>query len=128
CTHLARELARDGEGATKLVEVRIRNARSTAQARQVAKAIANSPLVKTALFGNDPNWGRILCAAGYSGAAVDPDRMALSLCGQPLVRDGQPLPFDAEAVSQAMRAPEVEIDLDLGLGRQAATVWTCDFS
>src|SRR6185295_18723085 len=69
CRHLARELARDGEGATKLVDVHVRGARTPAQARQVARAIANSPLVKTALFGNDPNWGRILCAAGYSGVA-----------------------------------------------------------
>ena len=67
CVHLAKELARDGEGATKLVEIQVTGARSTAQARKVAKSIANSPLVKTALYGNDPNWGRILCAAGYSG-------------------------------------------------------------
>src|SRR5205814_6662774 len=107
-----------GEGATKLVEVRVRNARTTAQARQVARAIANSPLVKTALFGNDPNWGRILCAAGYSGVAVDPGRMALCLCGHPLVGGGQPLPFDKPTVSEAMRAPEIRIDLDLGQGRQ----------
>ena len=77
CTHLARELARDGEGATKLVAVRVRGAETEAAARQVARSIANSPLVKTALFGNDPNWGRILCAAGYSGVPLEPARVAL---------------------------------------------------
>jgi len=94
----------------------------------VGKAIANSPLVKTALFGNDPNWGRILCAAGYSGAAVDPARLALTVCGIPLVREGEPVPFDEAATSQAMRAPEIQILVNLNQGSHAATVWTCDLS
>lgn len=128
CTHLAKELARDGEGATKLVEIQVHGARSTAQARKVGKSIANSPLVKTALFGNDPNWGRILCAAGYSGVTIDQERLALTLCGYPLVREGEPVEFDEAAVSQAMRVPEVLIRLDLGQGRSSSTVWTCDFS
>ena len=128
CTHLAKELARDGEGATKLVEVQVRGASSFLAARQVGKAIANSPLVKTALFGNDPNWGRILCAAGYSGVDLDPARLALTVCGIPLVRDGEPLPFDEAAASQAMKAPENVVTLDLGLGAHSATVWTCDLS
>jgi len=128
CTHLSKELARDGEGATKLVEVRVSGARSFMQARQVARTIANSPLVKTALFGNDPNWGRILCAAGYSGADLDPARIALSLCGVPLVREGEALPFDEQATTALMKADENVIELDLGQGRSHATVWTCDFS
>lgn len=128
CTQLAKELARDGEGATKLVEIQVHGARSTAQARKVGKSIANSPLVKTALFGNDPNWGRILCAAGYSGVPIDPERLALTLCGYPLVREGEPVEFDEAAVSRAMQTPEVLIHLDLGQGRSASTVWTCDFS
>ena len=128
CTHLAKELARDGEGATKLVEIRVVGARSGAIARKVGKAIANSPLVKTALFGNDPNWGRILCAAGYSGVAVDPARLALTVCGVPLVREGEPVPFDEAAASQAMRAPEIQIVVNLNQGSHAATVWTCDLS
>jgi glutamate N-acetyltransferase/amino-acid N-acetyltransferase len=128
CEHLAKELARDGEGATKLVEVRVRGARSAAQARKVGLSIANSPLVKTALFGNDPNWGRILCAAGYSGVPFDAARMGLTLCGFPLVRNGEPVAFDEAAVSAAMKAPEVTIVLDLGQGGQSATVWTCDLS
>ena len=128
CVHLAKELARDGEGATKLVEIQVTGARSTAQARKVSKSIANSPLVKTALFGNDPNWGRILCAAGYSGVPIDQERLALTVAGYPLVREGEPVEFDEATVSRAMKAPEVLIRLDLGQGRQGTTVWTCDFS
>jgi glutamate N-acetyltransferase/amino-acid N-acetyltransferase len=128
CTHLAKELARDGEGATKLVEIQVGGARSPSQARKVGKSIANSPLVKTALFGNDPNWGRILCAAGYSGVAIDQERLALTLCGYPLVREGEPVDFDEASVSNAMSNSEVLIRLDLGQGRSQATVWTCDFS
>jgi glutamate N-acetyltransferase/amino-acid N-acetyltransferase len=128
CTRLVKDLARDGEGATKLVEIRVSGARSVAAARKVGLAIGESPLVKTALFGNDPNWGRILCAAGYSGVAIDPTRLALTLCGVPLVRGGEPLPYDKNLASEAMKGPEAVIALDLGLGSQSATVWTCDFS
>jgi glutamate N-acetyltransferase/amino-acid N-acetyltransferase len=128
CTHLAKELARDGEGATKLVEIRVRGARSTAQARQAARSIANSPLVKTALFGNDPNWGRILCAAGYSGAELDPNAVALSLCGFELVRAGEPVEYDAAAASKAMQAPEISMEVDLAVGKARAAIWTCDLS
>lgn len=128
CTHLAKELARDGEGATKLVEVRVTGARTESEARQAARSIANSTLVKTALFGNDPNWGRILCAAGYSGVEFDPSATSLSLCGIPLVKGGEPLPFDEQTVSAAMKVPEVLIDLDLGRGNAAGRYWTCDFS
>lgn len=128
CTHLAQELARDGEGATKLVAVRVRGAATETDARQVARSIANSPLVKTALFGNDPNWGRILCAAGYSGVELDPTKVALELCGIPLLQNGEPLPFDIPAASEAMKVPELEMILDLGGGSAEATVWTCDFS
>jgi glutamate N-acetyltransferase / amino-acid N-acetyltransferase len=128
CIHLARELARDGEGATKLIEIRVSGARSTSAARAVGRAIGNSPLVKTALFGNDPNWGRILCAAGYSGAEFEPGSVALTLCGHRLVEGGEPIPFDENAVSRSMQAPEVEILLHLGDGPGAATVWTCDLT
>ena len=128
CTHLAKELARDGEGATKLVEVRVSGARRESEARQTARSIANSPLVKTALFGNDPNWGRILCAAGYSGVDFDPNQSSLTLCGIPLVQGGEPLPFDEQTTSAAMKTPEVLIELDLGQGDAAGSYWTCDFS
>ena len=128
CTYLAKELARDGEGATKLIEIQVRGARTVAQARQVGYTIANSPLVKTAFFGNDPNWGRILAAAGRAGVDLDPTRLALTLAGTPLVRGGEPLPFDAAAASAALKAPEVTAILDLGLGSHETAVWTCDFS
>jgi glutamate N-acetyltransferase/amino-acid N-acetyltransferase len=128
CTGMVKELARDGEGATKLVEIRVSGARSVAAARRVGLAVGNSPLVKTALFGNDPNWGRILCAAGYSGVAIEPDRLALTMGGVPLVREGEPVPFDEAAAGEAMKVPELLIELDLGQGAHAATVWTCDFS
>lgn len=128
CTHLARELARDGEGATKLIEIEVLGARSPAQARLVAMTMANSPLFKTAIFGNDPNWGRALAAAGRSGVPVDPSAMTLHLAGIPVARAGQALPFDAAAARSALESEEVRVVLDLGQGRSSAKVWTCDFS
>jgi glutamate N-acetyltransferase/amino-acid N-acetyltransferase len=80
------------------------------------------------MFGNDPNWGRVLMAAGRSGAAVDPQTLSLTLAGVPLVRAGEPLPFDAAAARRAMSVPEIRIALDLGQGRAQATIWTCDLS
>src|SRR5262249_12652683 len=87
-----------------------------------------SPLVKTALFGNDPNWGRILAAAGRSGVPVDPQRLSLTLAGIPLVRAGEPLEFDAGAARAALGVPEIQVTLDLGQGRAEARVWSCDSS
>ena len=109
CIHLARQVARDGEGATKLVLVRVTGAASEADARRVAKTIAESPLVKTALFGNDPNWGRILAAAGRAGVRFDPDAATAFLAGTCIFEHGQPAAFDAAALSEAMKAEEVEI-------------------
>src|SRR5262249_26670424 len=97
CTELSRALARDGEGATKLIEIQVRGARMAADARRIAMTIANSPLVKTAFFGNDPNWGRVMMAAGRAGVRFDPDRAALSIGDLQLVRQGEPLPFDHAA-------------------------------
>jgi glutamate N-acetyltransferase/amino-acid N-acetyltransferase len=128
CLHLAKELARDGEGATKLIEIQVHGARSFAQAQKIGRTIANSPLVKTAFFGNDPNWGRILAAAGRAGVPIDPERLALRVADIPLVERGEPLPFDATIASAQMKRPEVTLALDLGLGAVSATVWTCDFS
>jgi glutamate N-acetyltransferase/amino-acid N-acetyltransferase len=131
CVSLARQIARDGEGATRLVEVRVTGARDEAEAHAVADSIARSPLVKTAIHGGDPNWGRILAAAGYSGAAIDPDRLTLSFGaggGVLVVRDGLPTGHDPGAAAAMLRADPVVIWLDLGLGTAEATVWTCDFS
>ncbi|MBV9848959.1 MAG: bifunctional ornithine acetyltransferase/N-acetylglutamate synthase, partial [Armatimonadetes bacterium] len=146
---LAKEIARDGEGATKLVEVTVQNVAPpenlvqayAAQGRElspedrarfprtVAKTIANSNLVKTALFGNDPNWGRILAAAGRSGVAFDPARVEIALAGTTVYRDGMPTGFNGYTVSEAMRTKEVQILVDFHQpGGETATVWTCDFS
>jgi glutamate N-acetyltransferase/amino-acid N-acetyltransferase len=132
CIDLAKQIASEGEGATKLVEIRVTGAVSDAMAHRVADAIACSPLVKTAIHGNDPNWGRVVCAAGYSGAAIDPDTLTLDFgLGQEqirLVSSGMPIEADLDAASQLLRRSEVFITLDLGMGDKATTVWTCDFS
>jgi glutamate N-acetyltransferase/amino-acid N-acetyltransferase len=133
CTKLAKMIARDGEGATKLVEVQIKGAASEAEAVAAAQTVAISPLVKTAIFGNDPNWGRFLMAIGRSGAAVNVAQAALWLqtpqARVPLVAQGQPLPFDAVALNEQLQAAdEVTIIADLGLGSASATYWTCDMS
>jgi glutamate N-acetyltransferase/amino-acid N-acetyltransferase len=128
CDALARQIARDGEGATKLAVVDVRGAKNEQDARKIARTIAESPLVKTALFGNDPNWGRILAAAGRSGAAFDPARAELSIGSVPMVRDGAPVPFNADAAHAALAKDEVEIHVDLNSGPGHARFYTCDFS
>ncbi len=125
---LAKQLARDGEGATKFVEIVVSGARDETEAARVAKAIANSPLCKTAIYGGDANWGRVICAAGYSGAAVEPGRMALWFGDVNVFRAGTPTDFDEADSTRAISGPEVSIRLDLGLGSARATVWTCDLS
>ncbi|MBX0326688.1 bifunctional glutamate N-acetyltransferase/amino-acid acetyltransferase ArgJ [Oscillochloris sp. ZM17-4] len=127
CQRLAQEVVRDGEGATRFVTITVRGAASQSDAKQAAMTIAKSPLVKTALYGADPNWGRVLCAMGYSGAEIDPDKVRLSFGGMPVLAGGLPLPFDEGAASDLLNVPEVTIDADLGLGEGLATVWTCDF-
>jgi glutamate N-acetyltransferase/amino-acid N-acetyltransferase len=132
CVDLAKKIARDGEGATKLVEIRVTGASNPTMAHRVADSIACSPLVKTAIHGNDPNWGRVVCAAGYSGAEIDPDTLTLDFgLGAEqirLVQGGMPLVVDLDAASQLLRRENVYITLDLGLGSADTTVWTCDFS
>jgi glutamate N-acetyltransferase/amino-acid N-acetyltransferase len=131
CGSLARQIARDGEGATRLVELRITGAADEAQAHRVGDAIACSPLVKTAIHGNDPNWGRFLAAAGYSGAAIEPARVRLWF-GEgdalQLLDRGLPLGFDAAKASALLKQDPAIVRMDLGLGAASAVVWTCDFS
>jgi glutamate N-acetyltransferase/amino-acid N-acetyltransferase len=103
-------------------------ARDALQAELVARAVCNSPLVKTAIHGRDPNWGRILCAAGYAGAGVTPHSVDLSIQEVPVLVRGTPSAFDDAALSRAMRGEEVLIRLDLGQGTETTTFWTCDFS
>ena len=128
CQSLAYQIAADGEGATKVVSILVRGAKDDSDARSIARAIANSPLVKCAMNGNDPNWGRIVSAAGMCGAKFDPDRAVLALQGTIVFRRGQPVPFDAPSVSNSMNAAEVKVDLSCGIGKASATVWTCDLS
>ena len=129
CVSLAKAIARDGEGATKLVEITVRGAVSESEAEIAAKAVATSPLMKTALFGDDPNWGRALAAIGRSGVKVDPAHVSLWLGEFQLVKFGEPLDFDSVAVSNRLsNTREIKLEVDLGLGQAEVTVWTCDFS
>ena len=128
CARLARAVARDGEGATRLLEVRVKGARTERDARLAARAITASSLVKTAVFGNDANWGRIICAAGYSGADFDPGRFDVSLGDLPVARDGRGLDFDEEQASQLLAQDPVVITVDFRDGGGEATAWGCDFS
>ncbi len=126
---LAHQVVRDGEGATKFVAVAVTGAADDADARKVALAIANSPLVKTAIAGQDPNWGRIVMAVGKSGAQADRDRLAIRFGQIPVATDGLVDPDYAEADGAAyMRGQELEIGVDLGIGEGRATVWTCDLT
>jgi glutamate N-acetyltransferase/amino-acid N-acetyltransferase len=125
---LARELVRDGEGATKLVTVEVRGARSSADAERAARQIANSPLVKTAFFGCDPNVGRILMAAGSSGAYVESDRLMLWIGGVKVAAGGRLLTEALDAAGAKMREREFAVRLDLRLGKSSATILTCDLS
>jgi glutamate N-acetyltransferase/amino-acid N-acetyltransferase len=128
CIQLAKAIARDGEGSTKLIEVQVRGAVDDAQARLAARTIAGSSLVKAAVYGSDPNWGRIACAAGYSGAEVDFDRMDVFVGQVALVRGGEILAFDRSAAAQALRGPDVFITVDLHLGPGAGRAWGCDLT
>jgi len=128
CRSLAHQIAADGEGATKVVTIAVKSAASDDAARRIARAIANSPLVKCAMHGNDPNWGRIVSAAGLAEAPFDPDRCILTLQGTVVFRNGQPVAFDAEKLSAELRAKEVRVELTCRLGKGAATCWTCDLS
>ena len=126
---LAHQIARDGEGATKFVEVRVTGAVDDADARKVALSIANSPLVKTALAGEDPNWGRVVMAVGKSGARADRDKLSIRF-GEVLVAEaGEVSPAYREADGAAyMKRQELAIAADLGLGEGKATIWTCDLT
>jgi len=128
CIYLAKSIARDGEGATKLIEVTVSGALTIAEARLAARTIVSSPLVKSAIHGNDPNWGRILAAAGRSGVEVVEPKLDLYLGKICLVKAGCPLPFNKEEVVRVLAATEVPINLQLNLGTATATAWGCDLS
>jgi glutamate N-acetyltransferase/amino-acid N-acetyltransferase len=125
---LARQVARDGEGATRLITVGVTGGASPDDARLAARAVASSSLVKTAIHGGDPNWGRIVCALGYSGAELAIDRLELSIAGLTVFSRGAGQPVDLDAVRAAFEQPEILIHAELGLGDGAAEAWGCDLS
>ena len=133
CQTLAQEIVRDGEGASKFVTLSVVGAADEASALKVAKTIATSPLVKTALAGEDPNWGRVLAAAGRAGIKLDPNRLSLWIGSAgadelQLVQAGESAGWDPASAASILADPEITIRLDLGLGQASATVWTCDLT
>lgn len=128
CTELVKMLARDGEGATKLVEVVVTGAKNRDDAEKAARAVAESPLVKTAVFANDANWGRIMMAIGKSGAAFDPYRVDVWLAEYQLVKEGMNAGYDEDKATALFAQDPVRITIDLGAGDAEVTMWTCDYS
>ena len=128
CIELAKMIAKDGEGATRRIEVIVKGATCLEDARKVARTIAGSSLVKTAIHGTDPNWGRIMAAAGRSGAYIEPEKATLEMGGACLFRHGVPQPFNRVEISNNLCRDEVFIILDLGLGNSQATAWGCDLT
>jgi glutamate N-acetyltransferase/amino-acid N-acetyltransferase len=128
CQTLAQMIARDGEGAKKLVTIEVRGARRPSDAERMARAIANSALVKTAIAGSDPNWGRIMCAAGYSGANFDPTKVDISVNDFVLCRKGLDAGFDEAAAKKELDCKELTLRLDLHQGSASARIWTCDLT
>lgn len=127
-TELAKGIVRDGEGATRFIEIQVQGARTEAEAKQAAMAVATSNLVKTAVYGKDANWGRVICAVGYSGVEVDPDRVDLWFDDLHLVKGGEPYDVDEERASEILSQDELTITVDLAQGGAQATVWTCDLT
>ena len=128
-TDLAQQVVRDGEGAQKFVTIRVAGAASDAAAKRIGLAIGNSPLVKTAIAGEDANWGRIVMAVGKAGERADRDRLSIAIGGTEIARDGEAVPnYDETPVAAHMAGREIEIDVDVGVGDGRATVWTCDLT
>lgn len=126
---LAKQIVRDGEGAKKLITIEVSGAVRDEMAATIARSIANSPLVKTAIAGSDPNWGRIICAAGYAGVAFDPAKVSIEMQGVPVCKNGVAAPFSEEALKAKLDAPDCLIRFAIsGAGRGQATFWTCDLT
>jgi glutamate N-acetyltransferase/amino-acid N-acetyltransferase len=129
CLELAKKIVIDGEGAKKLIEISVENASSKIQAKQVANAIANSPLVKTAMAGADPNWGRIVMAVGKSCEEANPETLLVKIGDHPLTQNGAKHPqYSEELVHQYLKNSEIKITVNLGIGSASSTVWTCDLN
>jgi glutamate N-acetyltransferase/amino-acid N-acetyltransferase len=126
---LAQQVVRDGEGASKFVTIQVHGAASRAAARRIGLAIGNSPLVKTAIAGEDANWGRIVMAVGKSGERADRDRLSIAIGGVRVAEAGEVVPgYDEAPVARHMKGSEIDIEVDVGIGRGRATVWTCDLT
>jgi glutamate N-acetyltransferase/amino-acid N-acetyltransferase len=128
CLPLAIAIVRGGEGATKLVTVNVTGARSVEDARRCAKAIANSPLVKTAIHGGDPNWGRLIAVAGRAGVAFELERAEVTIGPIVLFKNGRPYDDAAPEAANYLKHTEVSVGVNLGVGPESSTVWTCDLS
>lgn len=129
CLDLAQLVVRDGEGARKFISIRVTGAESDESARRVGLAVANSPLVKTAIAGEDANWGRVVMAVGKAGEPADRDKLSIGFGGNWTAREGQPLTdYDEAPVAAHLKGEDISLDIDLGLGEGRATVWTCDLT
>jgi len=128
CVYLAKEIARDGEGATRVIEFNVSGGASVAEARAMVRLLSTSYLLKSAIHGADPNWGRVTAVIGRSGLVVNEPGVTISICGTRVFEHLRPTEFDPEALSNAMKAPEVAIDVHLGAGTGSATGWGCDLS
>jgi glutamate N-acetyltransferase/amino-acid N-acetyltransferase len=127
-TELAKMIARDGEGATKLIEIAVNGATSEDEALKIARSVANSNLVKTAIHGEDANWGRIIAAIGYSGIDLDPEFIELSLNTHPVLRKKYQIVIDEEVVQKSLKEKDILLSIDLGRGSETARFWTCDLT
>ncbi|AEH48947.1 bifunctional ornithine acetyltransferase/N-acetylglutamate synthase [Parageobacillus thermoglucosidasius] len=128
CEDLAKQIAKDGEGATKLIEVRVNGAKTDDDAKKIAKQIVGSNLVKTAVYGADANWGRIICAIGYAGAMVDPDNVDISIGPISMLKRSEPQPFSEAEASAYLQNDEIVIEVDLHLGSGTGVAWGCDLT
>ena len=128
CQSLAQQVVRDGEGASKFVTIRVTGASTEENAAQIARSIANSPLVKTALAGEDANWGRIICAAGYAGVPFDSRRVSISLGDLVVCREGGAVAFEENRAKEILRQRDIDLTVHLHFGSSDATFWTCDLT
>ncbi|MDP6924969.1 MAG: bifunctional glutamate N-acetyltransferase/amino-acid acetyltransferase ArgJ [Candidatus Scalindua sp.] len=126
--NMAKEIVKDGEGATKFVQIEVHEAKSVSEARKIARSIAESPLVKTAINGEDPNWGRIVSAAGYAGVTLDESKLKLAVNKVTIYKKGLPVTPAPKRLNSVMKKKEITIQLYLGMGNKSTTLWTCDLS
>jgi len=126
--NMAKEIVKDGEGATKFVQIEIHEAKSASDAKKIARTIAESPLVKTAINGEDPNWGRIVSAAGYAGVTLDESKLKLAVNKITIYKKGLPVTPAPKRLNSVMKKKEITIQLHLGMGNKSTTLWTCDLS